>query len=106
MARTGRLKDCTTFAISKSKSANPFLDGYFGYVYTKHYIKKGRLDGKDKWWIVNEELSKEEALDLIEGHKMSVALQNEAGIIWDTSPSLRSACKKLGLTYTNDLRPY
>ena len=101
-----RSKDCTTFAISKSRSVNPLLDGYSGFVYTKHYIKKGRLDGKDKWWIVNEELSKEEALALIEKHKMAVALRSEDGVIWDTKPSLRAACKKMGLTYSNDLRRF
>lgn len=90
------------FAISKSYNRNPLILDYNGTTYTKHFLHSRKYKGKARWVIVDVELTKEEALTLIEQNNMSVAQRSNDGIIWDTTPSLRSECQRLGLTYTHN----
>ena len=94
------------FAISRCRTSNPLIPDVCGVVYTKHYIWRGRLNGENKIFIVDVEITKEEALDLIELFGMTKVLHNCDGTLWETTPTLRSECQRLGLTYTANRRPY
>lgn len=94
------------FAISKCQTSNPLIVGWCGTIYTKHYLQKGMDEGKPRTWIVNVEISKELAEQLIQEHKMTIRVKSEDGTLWDTTPSLLDECRRLGLTYSHDLRRF
>lgn len=94
------------FAISRCLTSNPLIEGWSGVVYTKHYIQLCSYKCKPRYYIVDMEITKELALQLIKKFKMKVCAQDGQNILWDTTPSLQDECKRLGLTYSQDLRPY
>lgn len=100
------LYDENIFAISKSRVFNPLFPDNYGVLYTKHFIKRGTVEGVGRWWIVDVELPQKEALRLIKQYSMKKVVDNEDGVIWDTRPSLRGLCKKLRLKYSRDLRKF
>lgn len=94
------------FAIAKCETSNPLLPDVYGVVYTQVYISRNKIGAVDKHWVVCKEITKEEALALIERYEMTKVVHNKDGALWETTPSLRSECQRLGLTYTADLRPF
>lgn len=94
------------FAIIKSHIHHPLLPDVGGVEYTKVYPMKGKHKSRMRWWIVEVPISREEALELIEKNSMTKVATIEGGTIWETTPTMRSECLKLGLKYPDDLRPY
>lgn len=94
------------FAISKSYIHNPIFPEMGGVEYTKHHIQRGMHNFKPRWWIVDEVISKEEALALIDKHSMTRVYISDLGSLWETTPTLKSECQRLGLTYSKDLRRF
>lgn len=95
------------FAVSKSFFRNPLFPDMGGVEYTKHYLARHIHKGQPRWFIVDMEITRAEALALIEEYEMEVVEKGPYGTLWDTHPiSLRNECLRLGLTYSNDLRNY
>ena len=94
------------FAISKSYTQHPLLLDRSGVEYTKHHIVYGKHNGVAKYFIADVELTKAEALQLIKEYNMREVVRNQLGTIWETTPSLKSECLRLGLTYSADKRSY
>lgn len=100
MSAKHRLPKKDIFAISKSYFSHPLITDMRGVEYHKHYISKYPQSG---WCIVTVEISKEDALALIDKYNMEVVIKGPQGMLWDTHPiSLRNECLRLGLTYTHN----
>jgi hypothetical protein len=92
------------FAISKCETFNPLLPDAYGVVYTKHHVQRYRNKGKYSYAIVDTEIFREEALELIEQHEMTKMMSCEWGTLWDTVPSFRNECIKHKLKYPENLK--
>lgn len=94
------------FAITKCKTFNPLLPDAYGVVWTQHYTNINTVGGIKKRYIVDQEITREEALHLIKEHKMTIMLSNEDGTLWETTRTFRNECHKYKLKYLQDLRPW
>ncbi len=95
-----KLKNYPIFAISRCEVTNPYIEDRCCYEYTRHTIRQSMRDGKRTYHIIDLEISQEAAEELISKHNMQMVVCSPLGIIWDTSPSLKEECRRLGITYT------
>ena len=95
-----RLKTYPILAISRCEATNPYIEGRCCYEYTRHTIRKTNRAGKVYYHIIDLDITKEQAEELIRKHKMRKVVSSPLGIIWDTTPSLKDECKRLGITYS------
>lgn len=101
-----RLPTKNIFAIIKCHISCSFFPDLGGVEYTKVYAQRGRYKGKPRWYIIEAELTKEEAIELIDKHKMTQVFSSHLGTLWETTPTFRSQCEELGLTYPESLRKH
>lgn len=99
-----RLKDYKVFAISKCRVYNPLIPEWSCTEYTRHTITWYNQDGVRVPRLTDLVITAEKAQELIAKHKMRVALSSPYGVVWDTTPSLKDECRRLGITYSEHFR--